>query len=221
MINYEGFHNYLCDVIRYYNEKKTLRGFSELQREHHCASISSELFFKYGLNQLKSPDELSKETTKEIRNAIAKCYSKNNAALDERQEDENCGVCTFKKFGVFTELLAEEAEIISEYEENGTIKLPALRHGMLVYIKMQSGKTILDWFDYASYDSKHDELIISCVCDSYRKCEVYPVAPETRSYADGFLPNIHNVYRAWFDETKKKVIEYCKKNKRKYDGKDI
>lgn len=194
MIDYEKFHNYLCDVIRYYQEKKTLKGFSEVAKNHHCAKITTELFYQYGLDEIADPSMLDKKVSHKIRNQISKSYLERYGVKKEEPIYDN-SVCTFKHFKDKVDLLINDADI------------PPLSKGMLVYIVTKENKWILDWFAYAKfYDNK---LHYCCVCDSYSDCKIYPCTPETRCVAQGFDKDVSQVYKLWYNATKIEVTKHC------------
>ena len=196
MIDYEKFHNYLCDVIRYYQEKKTLKGFSEIAKNHHCSKITTELFFQYGLHTITSASMLDKKVSKKIRDQIAKCHTERYGAKKEEFVDKS--ICTFKQFDDKCDLLISDEDI------------PPLSKGMLVYIVTKENKWLLDWFAYAKlYNNK---LHFSCVCDTYSDCRIYPCTPETRCVAQGFDKNVSQVYKLWYNATKIEVTKCCEQN---------
>lgn len=213
MIDYEKFYNYLKDVVRYYQEKKTLKGFSELAKKHHCAAITRELFFKFGLDNVNN---LERKTSNDIRNIIAKgeCVIK---PAKEEQENNDDGICTFKDVGDWIDFLGKEQYVLSGDKPE---LLPKLRHGMLVYIVTNDGKWVLDWFSHAGYDAVNHKLFFTCVCDSYCCNQIYPCTPHTRCMAETkkddnsktaqFWKEIPLAFQKWCDNTIKEVSEYCK-----------
>ena len=213
MIDYDKFYNYLKDVVKYYQEKKTLKGFSELAKKHHTAAITQELFFKFGLDNASN---LERKTSNDIRNIIAKGKSVIKPAK-EKQENNDDGICTFKDVGDWIEFLGKEQDVLSC--DNPEL-LPKLRNGMLVYIVTNDGRWVLDWFSYARYDTAKNTLFFSCVCDSYCCKQIYPCTPHTRCMAETkkddnskpaqFWKEIPLAFQKWCDNTIKEVSEYCK-----------
>lgn len=216
MIDYEKFHNYLKDVVQYYQEKKTLKGFSELAKKHHCRGITRELFFKFGLDNVIDPEKLDRNVSNNIRSILAKGENGVNPMKEEQKTDE--GICTFKNIGYWVEFLSKEEDIL--VSENPDL-LPKLRHGMLVYIVTKNNKWCLDWFVEARWDATKNKVAFTCVCDTYVDCKIYPCTPYTRCAADISDKNDKHsqiwkerllVYKKWCDKTIKEVTDYCKIN---------
>lgn len=215
MIDYERFYNYLKDVVQYYQEKKTLKGFSELAKKHHCRGITRELFFKFGLDNVIDPEKLDRNVSNNIRSILAKGENGVNPMKEEQKNDD--GICTFKNIGYWVEFLSKEEDIL--ISENPDL-LPKLRHGMLVYIVTNDGKWVLDWFSHALYDTVKNKLFFTCVCDSYCCNQIYPCTPHTRCMAETkkddnskpaqFWKEIPLAFQKWCDNTIKEVSEYCK-----------
>ena len=214
MIDYDKFYNYLKDVVRYYQEKKTLKGFSELAKKHHTAAITQELFFKFGLDNVNN---LERKTSNDIRNIIAKgkCVIK---PAKEEQENNDEGICTFKNIGYWVDFLSKEEDVL--VSENPDL-LPKLRHGMLVYIVTKDNRWCLDWFTEAYWDATKNKVLFTCVCDTYADCKIYPCTPYTRCSADTSDKNDKHsedwterlvVFQKWCDKTIKDVTDYCKIN---------
>lgn len=213
MIDYDKFYNYLKDVVRYYQEKKTLKGFSELAKKHHTAAITQELFFKFGLDNVNN---LERKTSNDIRNIIAKGKCAIKPAKEE-QENNDDGICTFKDVGDWIDFLGKEQDVLSGDKPE---LLPKLRHGMLVYVVTNDGKWVLDWFSHAGYDTVKNKLFFTCVCDSYCCNQIYPCTPHTRCMAETkkddnskpaqFWKEIPLAFQKWCDNTIKEVSEYCK-----------
>lgn len=216
MIDYEKFHNYLKDVVQYYQEKKTLKGFSELAKKHHCRGITRELFFKFGLDNVIDHEKLDRNVSNNIRSILAKGEKVVNPMKEEQKNDE--GICTFKDVGYWVEFFSKEDEIL--FSENPAF-LPKLRHGMLVYIVTKNNKWCLDWFVEAYWDATKNKVAFTCVCDTYVDCKIYPCTPYTRCSADsiekndkfsGMWKDVFEVFQKWCDKTIKEVTDYCKIN---------
>lgn len=218
MIDYEKFHNYLKDVVQYYQEKKTLKGFSELAKKHHCRGITRELFFKFGLDNVIEPEKLDRNVSNNIRSILAKGENGVNPMKEEQKTDE--GICTFKEVGAWDDLLSKEEVII--YSENPDPDLlPKLRRGMLVYIVTKYNEWCLDWFVEARWNATKNKVTFICVCDHYTDCKIYPCTPYTRSSSDHIEKNDKFsgawkenlvVFQKWSDKTIKEVTDYCKIN---------
>lgn len=214
MIDYDKFYNYLKDVVRYYQEKKTLKGFSELAKKHHTAAITQELFFKFGLDNVNN---LERKTSNDIRNIIAKGKCAIKPAKEE-QENNDDGICTFKDVGDWIDFFGKEQDVLSGSKPE---LLPKLRHGMLVYIVTKNNKWYLDWFAEARWNATQNKVIFTCVCDTYADCKIYPCTPYTRCSAETSDKNDKHsqiwkerlaVFQKWCDKTLKDVTDYCKIN---------
>ena len=216
MIDYERFHNYLKDVVQYYQEKKTLKGFSELAKKHHCRGITRELFFKFGLDNVIDPEKLDRNVSNNIRSILAKGENGVNPMKEEQKTDE--GICTFKNIGYWVDFLSKEEDVL--VSENPDL-LPKLRRGMLVYIVTKYNKWCLDWCVEARWDASKNKVAFTCVCDTYVECKIYPCTPYTRCAADISDKNDKHsqiwrerllVFQKWCDKTIKEVTDYCKIN---------
>lgn len=217
MIDYEKFHNYLKDVVKYYQKKKTLKGFSELAKKHHCTAITQELFFKFGLDNVIDHEKLDRNVSNNIRSILAKGKKDVIPMKEEQKNDE--GICTFKdNIGYWVDFLFKEEDVI--ISENPDL-LPKLRHGMLVYIVTKNNKWYLDWFAEARWNATQNKVIFTCVCDTYADCKIYPCTPYTRCSAETSDKNDKHsqiwkerlaVFQKWCDKTLKDVTNYCKIN---------
>lgn len=218
MINYDKFYNYLKDVVKYYQEKKTLKGFSELAKKHHTAAITQELFFKFGLDNVIDHEKLDRNVSNKIRSILAKGEKSVIPIKEMKEEQKNDeGICTFKNIGYWVEFLSKEEDIL--VSENPDL-LPKLRHGMLVYIVTKNNKWCLDWFVEARWDATKNKVAFTCVCDTYVDCKIYPCTPYTSCCADSIEKNDKHsdmwrflvVFQKWCDKTIKEVADYCKIN---------
>lgn len=216
MIDYEKFHNYLKDVVKYYQKRKTLKGFSELAKKHHCTAITQELFFKFGLDNVIDHETLDRNVSNNIRSILAKGERGVIPIKEEQKNDE--GICTFKDIGYWVDFLSKEEDIL--ISENPDL-LPKLRHGMLVYIVTKDNRWCLDWFTEAYWDATKHKARFTCVCDTYDDCKIYPCTPYTRCRAETIENKDKDsetwserlaVFQKWYDKTIKDVTEYCKIN---------
>jgi hypothetical protein len=69
--SYDKFYSYLCEVVRYYQEHKTLRNFSLLAKKWRCKAITQDLFYLYDLHRIEYPCVPSKDTADLIRDILA------------------------------------------------------------------------------------------------------------------------------------------------------
>ena len=66
---YTKFHEYLKDVVKYFQETGSLRKFSDIAVKHKCTKITIPLFYEYYLHQLDG--EPSRKLSDTIRDRIA------------------------------------------------------------------------------------------------------------------------------------------------------
>lgn len=67
-MNYDGFYDYLCELVDSYKERGTLNGISLLAKKHNCASLSKEQFYEYGLHHVRGVSRLLSD---DIRNRLS------------------------------------------------------------------------------------------------------------------------------------------------------
>lgn len=68
---YERFHNYLCEVVEYYQEHGSLNKFSFIAKKWGVKAIPKEVFYVNGLHLLPKGHLPSMETSVEVRNILA------------------------------------------------------------------------------------------------------------------------------------------------------
>lgn len=78
-MNYDGFYDYLCELVDSYKERGTLNGISLLAKKHNCASLSKEQFYEFGLNQVR---EVSRLLSDDIRNRLSLSRKKSSSSAD-------------------------------------------------------------------------------------------------------------------------------------------
>lgn len=66
---YIKFHDYLKDVVKYFQETGSLRKFSDIAIKHKCTKVTIPLFYEYGLHLLEG--EPSRKISDTIRDRIA------------------------------------------------------------------------------------------------------------------------------------------------------
>ena len=106
---YDKFYSYLCEVVKLYQEKKTLRNFSLLAKKWKCKAITQELFYTFNLHKIIHPFVPSRDVSDKIRNVLAerdnrqrktKCFNEDDIVAWERNGLRS--VAHVRKDGLFS-----------------------------------------------------------------------------------------------------------------------
>lgn len=90
---YERFHLYLCDVVSYYQENKTLKNFSDIAKKWGVKAIPKELFYVYNLHQLNG------QPTRQVSDKIRDILSKQDAIRRKKNRFHHGDVVAWERNG--------------------------------------------------------------------------------------------------------------------------
>lgn len=173
-MNYDGFYDYLCELVDSYKERGTLNCISLLAKKHGCASLSKEQFYEFGLNQVR---EVSRLLSDDIRNRLSLSRKKSSSAAD-----------TFsKKCDAFLSMWEDELKHSSPLVELPKVEGSPFRYALCpvcaiddvedfshgielkTVINSQSSRTLLESV------GKQIDAIMSCGSDGIRFLRVFNV----------------------------------------------
>ena len=92
-VNYERFHKYLCEVVSYYQDNGTLRGFSVFEKKWRVKGITKDKFYANGLHLIQNGDLPSLSVSKAIRDSILQ------AKRDEKSLCNNGDIIAWERNG--------------------------------------------------------------------------------------------------------------------------